>query len=142
MSCEQKSEWIERICLILVARAASCLPATLSHRLAEEWHSDLRQQLSRVARLRFVIGCCWAAGVLLIAHHDSEISSLPSMPVERYNPSHCVVAEDEFMTGRGISFVMIALLQAGLLCGLGLELVSRSRAAAAQPASAIVTMAR
>ena len=45
----------------IVQRAADWAPADLCHRLEEEWLADLSTYTDPVLRLRFALGCCWAA---------------------------------------------------------------------------------
>jgi biopolymer transport protein ExbD len=50
----------------LIEHAASRAPTLLVERLREEWMADLSDRCGRIARLRFVFGCYWAA--ILIKH--------------------------------------------------------------------------
>ena len=56
--------WIELTVRWILALAARGAPEPLRERLAEEWSADLAQQQGSAARLRFAIGCCWAAIVI------------------------------------------------------------------------------
>lgn len=60
--------WIDRMTSGLIDRAARGIPEDLGERLREEWFADsLLEQPGRLARLRFALGCCWAATVI---QHD------------------------------------------------------------------------
>jgi hypothetical protein len=48
----------------LIHHAAHRAPDSLSSRLEEEWLADLESRSSRLSRLRFAAGCCWATMVI------------------------------------------------------------------------------
>jgi hypothetical protein len=48
----------------VVQRAANLAPEAICHRLEEEWLADLSAQANPLLRLRFALGCCWAALVM------------------------------------------------------------------------------
>jgi biopolymer transport protein ExbD len=56
------------IAACLIRLAAGCAPQRLSERLTEEWSADLAEQRGSVARLRFALGCFWAATVIAREH--------------------------------------------------------------------------
>jgi TonB family protein len=49
----------------LIGHAARRAPEELSSRLEEEWLADLQSRTSTPSRLRFALGCCWAALVIV-----------------------------------------------------------------------------
>jgi biopolymer transport protein ExbD len=62
--------WIERLAPAVLKWAARRAPAALCERLNEEWQADFLQQHGRLAQLRFVAGCCWAANII---SHDNPL---------------------------------------------------------------------
>jgi hypothetical protein len=49
----------------LIHHAARRAPECLSSRLEEEWLADSVSRSSALSRLRFAMGCCWAAMVIV-----------------------------------------------------------------------------
>lgn len=56
-----KTGWTDALARRLIERAARRAPTALSDRLLEEWAADLADYRGPTARLRFALGCCWAA---------------------------------------------------------------------------------
>ena len=71
--------WIDSVAYRMIHRAASRAPGTLSERLEEEWLADLSEQREGIARLRFALGCYWAAAV--ISCGDGIVTNAPTSPV-------------------------------------------------------------
>lgn len=63
--------WIDQMTSELIERAARGIPEGLGERLREEWLADSLEQPGRLARLRFALGCYWAATV--IQHEPIEL---------------------------------------------------------------------
>jgi hypothetical protein len=61
----------------IIHRAAIRMPDCLSSRLEEEWRADLQSRCSAVSRLRFAMGCCWAA-VVIVHEFPRAAGSLPT----------------------------------------------------------------
>lgn len=53
--------WTDALARRLIEHAARRAPTDLSDRLLEEWMAHLSDQCEPMARLRFALGCCWAA---------------------------------------------------------------------------------
>lgn len=62
------SGWFDGVAARVIQRAAGRTPATLSERLKEEWLAAMSEQDGRLSRLRFALGCCWAATVIFRDH--------------------------------------------------------------------------
>lgn len=58
------STWAGGVIAWIVQRAANSAPADICHRLEEEWLADLATYADPVLRLRFALGCFWAAVAL------------------------------------------------------------------------------
>lgn len=56
--------WIDCLAPGLLQWAARTAPEDLRERMAEEWLADFAQQNGRLAQLRFILGCYWAATVI------------------------------------------------------------------------------
>jgi hypothetical protein len=65
----------------LIRRAAQCAPEGLASRLEEEWLADSESRYSALSRLRFALGCWWAA--ILIAHEFSRNQDAALIPTAR-----------------------------------------------------------
>lgn len=55
---------IDTIACCVIEHAARRAPTALSERLLEEWLADLAEQRGHMARLRFALGCYWAATLI------------------------------------------------------------------------------
>lgn len=56
--------WIDQVTWGLIERAARSTPKDIGERLKEEWLADSLEQPGYLARLRFALGCYWAATVI------------------------------------------------------------------------------
>lgn len=61
IASSQSSDWTDALARRLIEHAAGRAPTDLADRLMEEWMADLSDHAGRMARLRFALGCCWAA---------------------------------------------------------------------------------
>jgi TonB family protein len=59
----------------LIHQSAQRAPESLSSRLEEEWLADLESRSAALSRLRFAVGCCWAAMVIV---NDCPRSRVPA----------------------------------------------------------------
>ncbi|HEV2269468.1 MAG TPA: biopolymer transporter ExbD [Steroidobacteraceae bacterium] len=57
----QSSGWTDAIARCVIEHAANRAPTALSDRLREEWLADLAEHCGPMTRLRFALGCWWAA---------------------------------------------------------------------------------
>lgn len=73
IASSQPSDWTDALAHRVIEHAARRAPTTLSDRLLEEWLADLSDHCGRMARLRFALGCCWAA--LQIGDDCSAVST-------------------------------------------------------------------
>jgi len=55
---------VDSVALRLIRRAARNAPGALAERLQEEWLAHLSEHPPGFPRLRFALGCCWAASVI------------------------------------------------------------------------------
>jgi hypothetical protein len=115
----ERWDWVDRIAHHLIHRAARRAPDSLSERLEEEWLADLAAQRGPIPRLRFALGCCWATNVIA---HEHAVAALPatSSPVGHANFVH--QDDSPFLTGRTITFVLVASIHAAVLYGLAMGL--------------------
>lgn len=70
------SDWIGSIARCVIGHAARRTPTALSERLLEEWTADLADHRGRLVRLRFALGCYWAA---IVIEHDGWAVSTPAI---------------------------------------------------------------
>ena len=107
----------------LIRSAARLAPEPLSERLTEEWLADLTAQEGSLSRLRFALGCVWAARVIAQEH------SAPALPVVHSYPAsyraHFIRFPNEaspvLMIGT-TAFVLTLSLNSAVLYGLVLGL--------------------
>ena len=110
---------VSKIARGLIRSAATCAPETLSERLIEEWTADLAVQRGSLVRLRFAMGCYWAARVIAQEH----IASAPPRPHPSIDTgrAHFIRFPQEaspvLMSGT-TTFVLILSLNAAVLYGL------------------------
>jgi TonB family protein len=57
----------------LIHFAARHAPQSFAQRLEEEWLADLAERPSKLSRLRFAVGCCWATQVIAREHPRSAV---------------------------------------------------------------------
>jgi len=75
----------------LIGCAARSAPAAIADRLHEEWLADLSEQRGPMARLRFGLGCLWAA---IMITHDGVADAVPAsasplvVPVAAFSGGH------------------------------------------------------
>jgi hypothetical protein len=122
MTSERACDWVGEIAHRLIRQAAQWAPGSLSERLQEEWLADLAAHRGPIAQLRFAFGCCWATQV--IAREYYAAAALPASRSPMRLEYFLAYREDDFpfFSNRTITFVMIACLLAGLLCGLAMGL--------------------
>jgi TonB family protein len=121
MTSERTQDWMEGIVLRLIRRAARRAPDTLAERLEEEWLADLAEHRGRLARLRFAIGCGWATGVIAREHVAAAPLPAAVSPAMR-GVMHFPPGDTPFVTGRTITFVLVATLHLAVLYGLAMGL--------------------
>lgn len=83
--------WIDCLLPRMLQRAARNSPESLWERLTEEWSAHLAEQRGPIARLRFVLGCYWAATVIKHEHQfpvpilaESSPTGRAAMTVHRH----------------------------------------------------------
>jgi TonB family protein len=105
----------------LIHRAARRAPGALAERLEEEWLADLAAQRGPTARVLFAVGCCWATTVIAREH---AVAALPAASSPGGHGAFIAHSQDDFpfLTGRTITFVLVASLHAMLLYGLAMGL--------------------
>jgi TonB family protein len=67
----------------LIHHAAHRTPEFLSSRLEEEWLADAESRSSSWSRLRFALGCCWAATVIVSECPRSRVPAASSAAAAR-----------------------------------------------------------
>jgi biopolymer transport protein ExbD len=74
----QLAAWIECLAPTIIGRAAGRSPHDLAARLEEEWLADLSTRPGQLARIRFALGCCWAAGAIARDYGADTVPGTPS----------------------------------------------------------------
>jgi TonB family protein len=124
----------------LIRYAARNAPLSLSERLQEEWLADLTARSGGWARLRFGLGCCWAARVI---QHEAYAASASATCAT--DGTKVVVASGHhdaaFFSRRTLIFVLIVALHATLIYGFATGLAHTVAVAITDPMQAIVTQA-
>ena len=69
------SGWIDSVATRMVQRAADQTSGALAARLEEEWSADLAERPGPLSRLKFALGCYWAATVIT---HEHRAASVPA----------------------------------------------------------------
>jgi hypothetical protein len=121
MTSERKWDWADWIAHRVIGYAARRVPEALAERLEEEWLADLATRRGPVLRLRFAVGCRWAAAV--IAHEFAEPAVLAASPAG--GRGHFIrFPEDDFsfVTGGAVAFVIIVSLFTSTFYGLAVAL--------------------
>lgn len=114
----------------LIRRAARGAPQPLSERLVEEWQSDMLARSSDLSRLRFALGCCWAA--MWIAREYAR-AAMPAAATAGTGTVAVLHEEPGLFTGRSVSFFLVVLLHAALFYALVISLGSTFTKAASPP---------
>ena len=115
----------------LIHQAAHRAPSELCSRLEEEWLADLESRTTSLARLRFALGCCWAAMII--------VNDCPRVRVAAASPaapaSGVVTLVDRnfgYFSLRSATLFLIAGLHAALFLGL-ITTLSHTRSPLAPP---------
>lgn len=66
---------VDAVACCLIEYAARRAPTALSERMLEEWLADLAGHRGRMARLRFALGCYWAA---ILIKQDCRAAAIPA----------------------------------------------------------------
>ncbi len=105
----------------LIRQAARRAPGCLSSRLEEEWLAASECLSSALAKLRFAVGCCWAAVVIANDYPRSRVSAAsPAVASGGYG----ILAERNFnyFSLRSGTLFLIVGIYAALFCGLATTL--------------------
>lgn len=107
-----------RVARWLVQCAARRAPPLLRERLAEEWQADLAARLAGLARLRFVIGCCWAS--ILMARDPLAFGACPAAAGAGGQGSVSLLGahDSSFFSRRTTVLIVIICLHAAAIYGL------------------------
>jgi hypothetical protein len=107
----------------LIRSAARLAPEPLSERLTEEWLADFTAQRGFISRLRFALGCFWAARVIAQEHAAPAypIAHSPIDPSRAHFIRFPKDASPVLMSGT-TTFVLILSLNAAVFYGLVLGL--------------------
>jgi TonB family protein len=101
----------------LIHHAAHRTPESLSSRLEEEWLADVESRPSSWSRLRFALGCCWAAMVIVSECPRSRVPAASSAAAAR---GFITLVDRNFgyFSLRSGTLFLIAGLHAALFYGL------------------------
>jgi len=116
----------------LIHHAARRAPASLGLRLEEEWLADLEARTSRLSRLGFAIGCCWATQVIVFEHEPSK-ATVASTAVGA--PSVVAYADQNFsfISLRSSTFFLVLSLHIVFIYGFMTALSHTHKSAVADP---------
>src|SRR5277367_5338162 len=108
---------LDGVSLWLIHHAAHRAPESLSSRLEEEWLADLQSRSSRLSRLRFAVGCCWATMVIVNEYPRSRVPEASPVVAAR---GFITLADRNFgyFSLRSGTLFLIAGLHAAVLYGL------------------------
>jgi TonB family protein len=115
----------------LIHHAARHAPDSLAERLEEEWLADLETRTSRVSRLRFAVGCCWATQVIAYEHQPSTaVASNAAV-------GHTLIASADqnfgFISLRSSTFFLVLSLHVVLIYGFMTALSHTHKSAVPDP---------
>jgi periplasmic protein TonB len=88
MSLRERPELLQRtdrFARWLIRQAARHAPPPLSQRLEEEWLADFAAQAGWLSRLRFGLGCCWAATVIVDEHCSTSAAAVAAGSYARHD---------------------------------------------------------
>ena len=124
----------------LIRYAARKAPPSLSERLQEEWSADLGARPGAWARVRFALGCCWAARVL---QYEAGAAAAASTSAACATSGNKVVIasghhDAAFFSRRTLIFVLIIALHAALIYGFANGLAHTMAVALTSPLDTIV----
>jgi hypothetical protein len=110
----------------LIHHAARRAPRHLSSRLEEEWLADSESRCSSLSRLRFGVGCYWAA---MVIDNDFPSSSVPAVSPVVAARSFVPLADGNYsyFSLRSGTLFLIVGIYAALFCGL-ITTLSHTRA--------------
>jgi TonB family protein len=125
----------------LIRCAARNAPPQLSERLQEEWSADLAARPGAWARVRFALGCCWAARVL---QYEAGAAAAASTSAACATSGNKVVMtsghhDAAFFSRRTLILVLIIALHAALIYGFANGLAHTMVVAITTPLETIVT---
>jgi hypothetical protein len=121
MTSERIWDWSGWVSRRLIDYAARSAPDALSERLLEEWLADSAGRNRQVSRVRFAMGCVWAARVIAQEHAEPTVSA--TSPALANNHFIRFPREEfPFFAGSTQTFVLIVSLFAAVLYGLAIAL--------------------
>lgn len=126
------SQTTEALTIALVRCAARTAPSSLSARLEEEWLADMQERGSRLSRLRFAVGCCWAGIAIGLQHRPLRVPVASGA----HGVASLLIEPPGFFSSRGATFSLVLSLHAAVLCGLlmvGTKLQKPAEPPALQP---------
>jgi periplasmic protein TonB len=101
----------------LIEHAARRAPPPLSQRLEEEWRADLTARDGRLSRLRFGLGCCWAATVIV---NELGSPAAAAAPASTSGPESmtCAHPDPPLLSRRTVALLLIACVHTALIYAL------------------------
>src|SRR5437879_5376127 len=105
------------LALWLIEHAAGRAPPPLSQRLEEEWLADLAARDGRLSRLRFGLGCCWAATVIMHEHCSTSAAAAAGSAAGQET---MIYAQHDapLLPPRAIALLLIACVHTALISAL------------------------
>src|SRR5271168_971093 len=101
----------------VIHHAALRAPESLSSRLEEEWLADLESRSSAPSKLRFAVGCCWAALVIVNDYPRNRVPAVSSVAAA----GELIALADRnfgYFSLRPVTLFLIVGIHAALFCGL------------------------
>jgi periplasmic protein TonB len=101
----------------LIEHAARRAPPPLSQRLEEEWLADLAARDRPLSRLRFGLGCCWAAMVIVNGHGSSAAAAAPASTSGNKSMTYAH-PDPPVLSRRAVALLLIACVHTALIYAL------------------------
>jgi hypothetical protein len=101
----------------LIHHAALRAPSCLSSRLEEEWFADSESRSSALSRMRFAVGCYWAATVILNDFPQSHVPAVSLVVAARGFIPLSDRNSGYFSLRPGTLFLIVGI-HAAVFCGL------------------------
>lgn len=122
MTAQDPAPRTDQLARWLVHSAARRAPPPFPERLEEEWLADLSARGGPMSRLRFGLGCCWAATVIYHEHCGTSVAAAGSSRGQR-TMTYDSHGNLPFFTRRTLALLLIACLHVILIYALASGIV-------------------
>jgi TonB family protein len=120
-----KNNLVDGIARSLVQHAARRAPESLAERLEEEWLADFAERKSRLARLRFGIGCVWATNVIAHEYLEPKVAAATAGSGAVATSPHPGGLDLSFVSGRTVAVLGIIGLHGLIVWAFATGLVQK-----------------